>query len=219
MKKTFISSMMVCAMAVTLGCLFSAPVQANNQEEKPCQKKIEAPAQTECFKPMTPEERAKLREEKKAEFEARLNLTEKQKAKLEKIKADEKKALEPYREKIKKEQAKIEELFEQEKAIRMDSMKKFEATLTAEQKAELEKMKQEFKEKMEKIGPRGPKGPHGMIGPKGSHHPGPQPCPPDCQCGCHNPEAAEPADCKCPCHNQPVAPEKVKPQVEEPVKK
>ena len=199
--------MMVCTMAVTLGCLFSAPVQAETPEAKTCPQKMEKPAPAECFKPMTPEERAKLREEKKAEFEARLNLTEKQKAKLEKIKADEKKALEPYREKIKKEQEKIEELFEQEKAIRMDSMKKFEATLTAEQKAELEKMKQEFKEKMEEMGPKGP------------HHPGPQPCPPDCKCGCHNPEAAEPADCKCPCHNQPVAPEKVKPQVEEPVKK
>ena len=199
MKKKLLSSVIVGTMALTLGALFSTPAFAGCPAKGPCEKKCEKQVQPpKCHKPMSPEERAAAREAKKAEFEERLQLTESQKAQLEKIKADEKKALAPYREKIEKERAKIDELFEKEKAIRMDSMKKFEATLTAEQKAELEKIKAEVKEEMEKMGPRGPK-----MGPRGPHHPdfGKKPvCPPDCKCGCHNPGAAEPADCNCPCH-------------------
>lgn len=203
MKKTLFSTLMTGVMALTLCSLCSAPAFASCpvKAKATCQKKCDKPAPPmECNKPMSHEEHAQMREAKKAEFEARLKLTETQKAQLEKIKADEKKALAPYKAKIEKEQAKIDELFEKEKEIRMESMKKFEATLTSEQTAELNKIKEEMREEMEKMAP---KGPHFM----GPHHPkfGPKPeCPSKCECGCHNPEAkkAEPADCSCPCHKE-----------------
>lgn len=205
MKKTLFTALMTGVTAFTLCSLFSVPALASCpvKTNAPCQKKCDKPVPSmECDKSMSPEEHAKMREAKKAEFEARLQLTETQKAQLEKIKADEKKALAPYKAKIEKEQAKIDALFEKEKAVRMETMKKFEATLTAEQKAELTKIKEEMKAEMEKMAPKGPK----FMGP---HHPkfGQKPmCPPQCDCGCHNPEAKkpEPADCGCPCHQEPL---------------
>lgn len=195
MKKTLFSALIAGAMAFTISAVFCIPALANcplNTGKPACDRP--APPM-DWKKPMTPEEHIKFREAKKAEFEARLQLTESQKAKLEKIKADEKKALEPYREKINKEQEKLNSLFAKEREIREQSMKQFEATLTAKQKEELEKIKSEVKEEMEKMTP------HTFPNPKF----GPKPmCPPDCKCKCHDTKNAEPADCKCPCHKQPV---------------
>lgn len=211
MKKNLLSALCVGTMALILSAMFAVPSFATCPAKEPCNKAEKTAPVQEFKKPMTPEERAQFREAKKAEFEERLNLTESQKAQLEKIKADEKKALAPYREKIKKEQKKMEELFAKEREIRKNSMQKFEATLTPEQKAELQKIKDETKAEMDKMPMMfPPKGPHhgAMMPPKG---PFDKPaCPPDCECSCHNPGQAEPADCKCPCHNQDKtsAPEK-----------
>ena len=211
MKKTLLSALLTGTMALSLSAMIAVPAMANCPAKGPCDKDGQPAPMKECKKPLSPEEHAKMREQKKAEFEDRLNLTESQKAQLEKIKADEKKALAPYREKIKKEQKKMEELFAKEREIRKNSMQKFEATLTPEQKAELQKIKDETKVEMDKMPMMfPPKGPHhgAMMPPKG---PFDKPaCPPDCECSCHNPGQAEPADCKCPCHNQDKtsAPEK-----------
>lgn len=179
MKKTVLSSVFVCAMALTLGALFTSPAQAVCPVKGPCEKKIEKPASIPCYKTMTSEERAKIKEEKKAEFEERMKLTDSQKAQLDKIKAEEKKLLTPMREEMKKEQVKIEALFEKEKAVRVESMKKFEAMLTPEQKEEMEKIKAEIKCEMEKMAPSH----EGMraMPPKLDG----KPMPPKCGCPCH----------------------------------
>ena len=120
MQKTLLTTLMAGTMALTLSALFSVPAMAACpvKAQTPCAKKCDKPAPPmECKKTMSPEERAKMREARKADFEARLQLTESQKAQLEKIKADEKKALAPYKEKIAKERAKMNELFEKERAI------------------------------------------------------------------------------------------------------
>lgn len=94
MKKTLLTTLMAGTMALTLSALFSVPAMAACpvKAQTPCAKKCDKPAPPmECKKPMSPEERAKMREARKADFEARLQLTESQKAQLEKIKADEKK--------------------------------------------------------------------------------------------------------------------------------
>ena len=198
MKKTLMTSMLLGAMVIA-GTLISNSADAVCPAKAPCDQKCEKPAPADFHRPMSPEERAKFREQKKAEFEERLKLTESQKAQLEKIKADEKKALKPYKEKIKKEHEKIRSLMDEEREIRAESMEKFEATLSAEQKAELEKIKQEMKAEMEKMGPRHPLA-HPMPPKEGE----PPMCPPECGCKCHHPEQAEPADCNCPCHREPV---------------
>lgn len=219
MKKTMLSSMMVGAMALTLCGLFSAPALAECPLKAPCNcEKCTKPAPPmELKKPMTPEERAKFREEKKAEIDERLQLSAEQKKQIEQIKADERKKLAPYRIKIKKEQEKLNKLFEQERAVKMESVKKFETVLTTEQKAELAKIKEEAKEEMKKMvppmgmcpkkhfGPKymGPMGPEGtMMPPPDAHKPM---CPPQCGCKCHPAPGAnpEPANCDCPCHKAP----------------
>ncbi len=118
-----------------------------------------------CKKPARPERMTP--EERRAEFEKRLNLTAEQKSKLESIKAEEKKKLEPIRTKMKKKHDEMRELIKSEAEIRKSSMDKFEAVLTPEQKAELEKMKAEIHEKMKNdFGrPEGPRGPRGHRGP------------------------------------------------------
>lgn len=120
-----------------------------------------------CQRPDRPERMTP--EERRAEFEKRMNLTEEQKAKLEAIKADEHKKLEPIRNKMKKKHDEMRELMKSEAEIRKSSMEKFEAVLTPEQKAELEKMKAEIHEQMKNNfdRPEGPKGPRGHRGPGG----------------------------------------------------
>lgn len=183
MKKVVLSSVLAGAMALTLGGLFT-PAEAVCPAKAPCAKSA-PPKASPCenkmekqFPPkgpqmMSPEERGKIREEKKAEFEERMKLTESQKAQLEKIKADEKKAVAPIKEELKKEHAKIEALFEKEKAVRVESMKQFETMLTPEQKTELEKIKTEINEEISKMAP-----------PEFKKHEG-KPCPKDCKCPKH----------------------------------
>ena len=174
MKKTLFTAVIMSAVAITLN--FTAITTLANCHCDCPQKPERPPFKEKCDRPSSMDEHAKMKEQKKIEFHERLKLTDAQKAKLEQIKADEKKALAPYKAKIDKEQAKIEELFEKEKAIRDESMKKFEAILSDEQKAELEKIKKEIKDEMEKFSPKRP-----------PHHPkfeSEQTCPPDYGCHC-----------------------------------
>lgn|SRR5574344_518933 len=210
MKKQILSTVLMGTMALTLATLVTAPSFAACPLQQ-CPQKVEKPSMPqECVRPMSPEEHAKMKAEKRLQFESRLNLSAEQKAQLDKIKADEQKALAPTREKIKAESAKLEKLMDKERTIRYESMKKFEALLTPEQKAELAKMKAETREgfckKMpkdfrpcppENVGPQ--HAPDGKMMPPMGEKPM---CPPDCKCKCHNPEqtAVEPKDCKCPCH-------------------
>lgn len=93
----------------------------------------------------------KLREEKKAEFESRLNLTSKQQEKLERIKAEEQKELAPVKEEIQKTHDKLHELLSKEQEIRQNSIKKFESILDKKQKTELEKIKAEVQQELNQI--------------------------------------------------------------------
>ncbi len=204
MKKTIMTSLILGSMALTLGSIFSTPAFSAcplNKEKPACEKPapVEGPIKV---RPMSPEEREKYRAQKKAEFESRLNLTQKQKEQLEQIKTEERKKLEPYREKIKQEQEKIAELFQKQKEVRMQSMKKFENILTTEQKEELLKIQEEMKEEIQKKGT--PLTTNPIEKPMPPKHHGPHMCPPDCECNCHNPKAKAPdkADCKCPCHER-----------------
>lgn len=99
------------------------------------------------------ESQKKVMAAKKEEFKKRLNITDEQKAELEKIKAHEQKALVPYKKKIEKEEEKLKDLFLKEHEIRIMHSKQFEALLTPEQKAELQKFKTETIQEMMKIAP------------------------------------------------------------------
>lgn len=183
MKKVVLTSVLAGAMALTLGGLFNpadavcpakAPcAKSTPSKASPCENKMEKQLPPKGPQMMSPEEKGKIREEKKAEFEERMKLTESQKAQLEKIKADEKKTVAPIREELKKEHAKIDALFEKEKAVRVESMKKFESMLTPEQKTELEKIKVEISEEISQMAP-----------PEVKKHEC-KPCAKDCKCPQH----------------------------------
>ena len=149
MKKTFITSVMLAATIFTFSAVNNAPANATCPAKEDCAKAMPMPMHHPHpgFKPMSPEEHAKLREARKAEFETRLNLTEEQKAKIEELKASEDKALKSCREKIKKEQAKLDKLIAEDMAGRKATKEKIKALLTEEQKAELQKMHEEMKAK------------------------------------------------------------------------
>ena len=66
-----------------------------------------------------------------------MKLTDEQKAEIEKIKADEKKALKKYRKRIKEEQLKLDKLIAQEMQTGAENIKKIEAILTEVQKEEM----------------------------------------------------------------------------------
>lgn len=123
---------------------------------------------------MPPPHRGFHSEKRKAEFEKRLNLTDAQKAKIEKNRKSDMEKLKPIKDQIRaKKEAKheiiqkyedtnpeliklnkeIKVLKEQEHKIKEANRKSFEAILTKEQKAELEKMKSERKN-FEKHPPR-----------------------------------------------------------------
>lgn len=100
-----------------------------------------------------PEEQKKIIETRKEEFKKRLNITEEQRTELEKIKAHEQKVLMPYKKKIEKEEDKLKDLFLKEHEIRVKHSQQFEALLTPEQKAELQKFKAETIKEMMKFAP------------------------------------------------------------------
>ena len=145
MKKTLLTSVMLAAAVVSFCAVNNAPANATCPAKTDCvqQRPFEHHPER-CMKPMSPQEHAKMMEAKKAEFEARLNLTAEQKAKIEQLKADENKALKSCRAKIKKEHEKLDKLVAQEMETRAENVKKFEAILTEEQKAELKKMHEEM---------------------------------------------------------------------------
>lgn len=188
MNKKLLSTILAAAAIAAGTCVFAVPCKG------PCEVPPPPPAEgkpcppPECGKPpMDKEVCEKAKAERKAEFEKRLNLTEEQKAQLEKIKADEKKALEPVHKKMDKLHKEMSSLLKKEREVRAESMKKFEAVLTEEQKAELEKMKSEFHEKIRKDFAK--RGPHPMMKP-------------ECAPGCAGPDCKKP-DCGCKCHKKP----------------
>ena len=114
-------------------------------------------------------------EAKKAEFENRLKLTEEQKVQIEKNKQNDREKMKPILDKMKENKAKIREIhkdmslspedkvlksakYEKElidlnvkaNELRKENMKNFESVLTAEQKVEFLKIKEEQKMEMEK---------------------------------------------------------------------
>lgn len=147
MKRTILSSVVLTAAVFTVCAMSNGAAIASCPLNSDCAVRIQEkqPVAEKCFKPMTPEERAKIREAKKSEFETRLKLTDEQKAKIEKIKADEKRALKTCRKNIQKEKEKLDTLIEQEKEVRIESIKKFEALLNDTQKEEMKKLHEEMK--------------------------------------------------------------------------
>lgn len=115
------------------------------------------------------EKQKELFEQKRQEIQDRLNLTEEQKAKSKALHEEMRAKMKPVKDKIqaKKQEikalkesgatkdqikAKMDEmkpLFNEAKQIREENMTKFEAILTDSQKAELKKIKEEFKQKKE----------------------------------------------------------------------
>ena len=91
--------------------------------------------------------------------------------------------------KIRKQEEKIGDLKRQKMDVKKESIKAFEATLTEEQKAELEKIKQESREQMKKF-----------------EH---KPFPPKCKCGkdCPCPKCKDKCKKDCP-QKEPVQPQK-----------
>ena len=200
MKKTFITSVMLAAAILTFNAVSNAPANAACPADKQCEQTMPAQKPEPIAKPLSPEEHAKIREAKKAEFEARLKFTEEQKKQIDELKANEEKSLKSCRNKIKKEQQKLDKLITQERTVREENIKKFEAILTEEQKAELKKLHEEMVAEKMKFKPcpcdcgcpacgkpheelnekdcglkgpefgPGPKGPEFGPGPKGPHH-------------------------------------------------
>lgn len=138
--------------------------------------KVQTPAQKGQ---MMPPPREFKGDRHRAEFERRLNLTEAQKAKIEKNRKADRAKLKPIKEQIRaKKEAKFEiikkyeetnpdliklnkeikALKEQEHKIKEANRKSFEALLTKEQKAELAKMKTEREKNFKGHRPHHPKG-------------------------------------------------------------
>ena len=138
------------------------------------QAKQQPPVKNGKMMPPPPKDFHKDKNKHKAEFEKRLNLTEAQKAKIEKNRQADMKKLKPIKDQIRaKKEAKheiikkyeetnpdliklnkeIKALKEQEHKIKEANRKSFESILTKEQKAELEKMKAEH-QKFEKHPPK-----------------------------------------------------------------
>ena len=146
-----------------------------------CQGKAQAPCSKDCKcqKPaMTDEQKAEMKakmDEKRAEFDKKLGLTDEQKAKSEQIRKDGFEKMKPIMDQIKvkrdeiktirengsltqaeanaKVQALHKEIMElkgQAKEIRKQNMQDFEAILTDKQKKTLEKMKQEGRKEFAK---------------------------------------------------------------------
>lgn len=175
MKKTFLTSVMLVASVIATAAIFNEAAIAACPVKSDCAPKIQDNNMPEkCQKPLSPEEHARMMAAKKAEFEARLKLTDEQKAKIEKIKADEKKALKKCREQIKEEQQKLDKLIAKEMQTRAENVKKFEAILTESQKEEMKKMHEEMKAEREKFAP-------------------PEFC--GCKCPCHKGHGSMKQDC------------------------
>lgn len=152
MKKILLCSFLATTIILSNAVITTAKPCPIHSE---CKKSAKAEKQATHYSPcrFMSEEQKKVIEEKKEEFKKRLNITEEQKAELEKIKAHEQKVLMPYKKKIEKEEAKLKELFLQEHEIRVKHSQQFEALLTPEQKAELQKFRTETIKEMMKFAP------------------------------------------------------------------
>ena len=153
----------------------------------PCDCKKDAPCPCKFNKGC---EFKKEMQAKKEEFEKRLALTDEQKAKLDSLHEKQMKKMRAIDIKIRKYEEKIGDLKREKMHVKFDGIAEFEKTLTDEQKAELQKIKQERFEKMKQ-----------MMPPKG--------CPCKCKdgkpCDCSK---GAPCDCNrpCPCKGEPKAP-------------
>ena len=175
MKKIVLASTL--ALFLCTAAVQAAPCAADCD----CQGKAQAPCSKDCKcqKPaMTDEQKAEMKakmDEKRAEFDKKLGLTDEQKAKSEQIRKDGFEKMKPIMDQIKvkrdeiktirengsltqaeanaKVQALHKEIIElkgQAKAIRKQNMQDFEAILTDKQKKTLEKMKQEGRKEFAK---------------------------------------------------------------------
>ncbi|HIS73534.1 TPA: Spy/CpxP family protein refolding chaperone [Candidatus Galligastranaerophilus intestinavium] len=175
MKKIVLASTL--ALFLCTAAVQAAPCAADCD----CQGKAQAPCSKDCKcqKPaMTDEQKAEMKakmDEKRAEFDKKLGLTDEQKAKSEQIRKDGFEKMKPVMDQIKvkrdeiktirengsltqaeanaKVQALHKEIMElkgQAKEIRKQNMQDFEAILTDKQKKTLEKMKQEGRKEFAK---------------------------------------------------------------------
>ena len=175
MKKIVLASTL--ALFLCTAAVQAAPCAADCD----CQGKAQAPCSKDCKcqKPaMTDEQKAEMKakmDEKRAEFDKKLGLTDEQKAKSEQIREDGIEKMKPVMDQIKvkrdeiktirengsltqaeanaKVQALHKEIMElkgQAKEIRKQNMQDFEAILTDKQKKTLEKMKQEGRKEFAK---------------------------------------------------------------------
>lgn len=175
MKKIVLASTL--ALFLCTAAVQAAPCAADCD----CQGKTQAPCSKDCKcqKPaMTDEQKAEMKakmDEKRAEFDKKLGLTDEQKAKSEQIRKDGFEKMKPIMDQIKvkrdeiktirengsltqaeanaKVQALHKEIMElkgQAKEIRKQNMQDFEAILTDKQKKTLEKMKQEGRKEFAK---------------------------------------------------------------------
>lgn len=166
MKKLVLASTLILFLSVGAANAQPCPLEG----QKPCPK-----MEQKCQKPpMSPEMKAKM-EQKKAEFDKKLNLTDEQKTKAEQIRKDGFEKMKPVMDqiKVKKDEIKtirqngsltqaeanakvqalhkeIGELKAQAREIRKQNMQEFEAILTDKQKKTLEKMKQDGRKEFAK---------------------------------------------------------------------
>lgn len=183
-KKILLSSVIIMSILLAYNAGYTAEKQTAAPEKKvqvqenapQLQKKLPPPefkAGNFAMKP--PFHSREEMEAKKAEIDRRLNLTEEQKAQIEKNKEKDRKNIKPVIDKIHADRKELHEIYGNEtlthaekdkkaqkykkdlakqKALadkyRKENMKNFEAVLTPEQKAEFAKIKQEQKAEMEK---------------------------------------------------------------------
>lgn len=166
MKKLVLASTLILFLSV--GAANAQPCPLEGQKPTP---KMEQ----KCQKPpMNPEMKAKM-EQKKAEFDKKLGLTDEQKTKAEQIRKDGFEKMKPVMDQIKVKRDEIKtirengsltqaeanakvqalhkeigELKAQAKEIRKQNMQDFEAILTDKQKKTLEKMKQDGRKEFAK---------------------------------------------------------------------
>lgn len=172
MKKTMI---MACALIMASSAVFAGETAVKQLPANP-------PAKCDCHRPPQGPDFKK----RQAEFEQRLKLTDKQKAKAKQLREEGFEKMKPVMAKIKEKRAEIEtvklsriavkaqeEKIEQLKKeigalkqemhrLRMENMKAFESILTKKQLKELKKMKEEGRKKFDK---EFKKHPHPKFGP------------------------------------------------------
>jgi Spy/CpxP family protein refolding chaperone len=185
-KKILLSSVIIMSMLLAYNAGYTAEKQAaapelakkvQVQENAPqFQKKLPPPEfKTGNFEMKPPFHSKAEMEAKKAEIDKRLNLTDAQKAQIEKNKEKDRKKIKPVIEKIRADRKELHEIYTNETLTRAEkdkkagkikkdlskqkkladkyrkeNMKNFESVLTPDQKAEFAKIKQEQKEEMEK---------------------------------------------------------------------